>query len=90
MITRHGVARPDIGSGNPGTYPRAYGDWNFTTKRGDPSTGVSTPGLLFLDMADYLEQNFAPDRSADAQRDAWIKSHADVLIVNAYTGNFIQ
>jgi prepilin-type N-terminal cleavage/methylation domain-containing protein len=90
MITRTGLARPDLGAGAPGTYPRAYGDWNFTTKRSaHPNVGVSAPGVFLFDMNEYRAQNIPADVAGDAQRVAWIKQHADAVMVNAYTGTLL-
>ena len=78
------------GAGAPGTYPRAYGDWNFTTKRSaHPNVGVSAPGVFLFDMNEYRAQNIPADVAGDAQRVAWIKQHADAVMVNAYTGTLL-
>jgi hypothetical protein len=90
MITRHGLARPDKGNGDPGTYPRAYGDWNFTTKTGDMHMGVSSPGVFIVDMTDYAAQGFSAGRENDAARVDWIRRHASVVAVNANTGGILR
>ena len=86
MITRHGLARPDLGTASPGAYPWAQGDWDFTTKRGDASLGVSSPGIFLYDGEAFAAANIPTDHSGDAARNAWLKSHADVVLVNANTG----
>jgi len=85
MITRHGLARPDL-SGTSGNYPYALGDWLFTTKKGDPSIGISSPGIFLYDAQDYLTQNIPASHAGDAQRNAWIKNNASAILVNANTG----
>ena len=91
LVTRHGLARPDLAPVNsPGIYPWAMGDWNFTTKGGNPSVGISSPGLFLYDFNEYLAQNIPTDSSGNAQRDAWIKRNSSVILVNASTGGFIQ
>lgn len=86
MITRHGLARPDLGSSSPGIFPWAAADWLFTTKRGDPSVGISSPGVFLYDTQEYQAQNIPTGHSGDAQRNSWIKSHATALLINANTG----
>lgn len=89
MILRNGIARPDLGSGAAGTYPRAYGDWKLTTKAGDPFDGVSSPGLMIFGKKDY-EQFLSLGTPTDQQKSDWIQQNTDVLIVNAITGNIIR
>jgi prepilin-type N-terminal cleavage/methylation domain-containing protein len=86
LVTRHGLARPNMGTGAAGTYPRACADWLFTTKRGAPSVGMSSPGVFVYDRDAYVNQNIPTDHSGDGQRNDWIKSHADVILINANTG----
>ncbi len=87
LLTRHGLARPDMGSGSPGTYPKASADWRFLTKRDThANVGVSSPGIFLFDSADYAAQNIPPDHSGDAQRTTWIQRHASVILINANTG----
>jgi prepilin-type N-terminal cleavage/methylation domain-containing protein len=86
LITRHGLARPDLGTASAGAYPWAMGDWNFTTKRGNASLGMSSPGILLYDGMAYEAAHIAPDHSGDGARNAWLKGHANVVLVNANTG----
>jgi prepilin-type N-terminal cleavage/methylation domain-containing protein len=86
VIARHGLARPDQGTGAAGTYPRAYGDWNFATKTGDSHMGVSSPGVFLYDAVGYAAEGFAGGRAGDEARNAWLKGHANVVVVNANTG----
>jgi len=91
LETRHGLARPDLSPANsPGKYPWAMGDWMFTTKRGSPSVGVSSPGVFIYDAIEYAEQNIPADQSGDIRRDAWIKHHSTVILVNGNTGGLIE
>jgi prepilin-type N-terminal cleavage/methylation domain-containing protein len=90
MITRHGLARPDVGTGRPGSYPRAYWDWNFTTKRGEAHMGISSPGIFIYDEMEYLRQRIPDGPAGDARRGPWIKQHADVVIVNGNTGGILE
>jgi len=85
LITRHGLARPDL-SGGAGSYPYALGDWLFTTKKGDPSVGISSPGVFLYDAQEFQAQNIPADHTGDAARGAWIKSHASLVLINANTG----
>jgi prepilin-type N-terminal cleavage/methylation domain-containing protein len=87
MTTRHGLARPDLAPSNsPGVYPWAMGDWLFTTKGGNPSVGISSPGLFLYDPQLYQAQNIPADHSGDAARNSWIKAHATAILLNANTG----
>jgi hypothetical protein len=90
MIWRNGIARPDLGSGAAGTYPRAYGDWKLTTKRGDPADGVSSPALVVFSKADYGEYVKGIGTPTEQQKSTWIQQNADVLVVNSYTGNIVR
>ncbi len=92
MILRHGLARQNLPSGTtiPGTYPRAARDWSFTTAHADPSLGISCPGIFLFDAAEYKGAGIPTDASGNAQRNLWIKQHADAVILNTYTGGFIQ
>ena len=64
-------------------------DWNLITAAAAPpaaSTAVSSPGVMLFDGLMYLQQTFADDTA----RAAWIQKNADVVLVNAYTGNVIR
>ena len=87
MTTRHGLARPDLAPSNsPGVYPWAMGDWLFTTKKGDPSIGISSPGIFLYDPQLFQAQNIPADHSGDAARNTWIKANATAILINANTG----
>jgi prepilin-type N-terminal cleavage/methylation domain-containing protein len=95
MITRHGVARRNRpSSGTPGTYPWAMGDWNFpsqgTVNSDNSSEGISSPGIFLYDRDEYLAQNIPDGADGDEKRDAWIKAHASVILVNPNTGSFSE
>jgi hypothetical protein len=103
LITRSGLAVPAFatdfaGTIRPGTYPAAYGDWNFFTVNGlhvngsaptFPPAGLgwgdasSSPGFFIYSKADY-------DAQPAAKRPNWIRDHADVILVNANTGTVLQ
>jgi prepilin-type N-terminal cleavage/methylation domain-containing protein len=90
LITRGGLVTPDPGTGTPGTYPKAYGDWRFL-KPADATVAnylkaTSSPGFFLYNKADFDAQSFANDSA----RALWLKQHADVVIVNAYTGTVIR
>jgi len=91
MITRNAMARPDIGTRPPGTYPRAYGQWNFNTAGSDKvHLGVSSPGIFLFDNAEYAAAAIPDGPDGDARRGPWIKQHADVVVINANTGGILQ
>ena len=94
LITIDRLATPSPGAGgaNQGQYPEAYGDWKFLTPNGATPAGPagiasSSPGFFLYSKADYDAQTAG---YSDAQRFVWIRQHADVVIVNAYTGNVIR
>jgi prepilin-type N-terminal cleavage/methylation domain-containing protein len=82
---------------NPGSYPRAYGDWNFLTPGGirldaatlDPTLSnspASSPGFFLFNKAEYDGQPSAPP----SVRSDWLKKNATVVIVNGNTGGILK
>jgi hypothetical protein len=69
--------------------PKPYADWNIATPKGAASDGVSSPGLIVFNYNEYKQNNFNPSTD-QTKADLWIQQHADVLTVNAYTGNVIR
>lgn len=95
MVTRHGLARRNLPSnGTAGTYPWAMADWNFasqgTVNSDNSSNGISSPGVFLYDLSAYESQNIASGSAGDLARGAWIKQHANVIVVNANTGGILR
>jgi prepilin-type N-terminal cleavage/methylation domain-containing protein len=91
MVLRNGLARIKTLSGGPGAATQVVGDWNFITPMGPGSNAVSSPGMVIYDGAAYNAAGMVNGPSAtDAARAAWLLKNADVVIVNAYTGNVIR
>ncbi len=88
MILRNGIARPNNTGSADGGYPKAYVDWNITTKATAASYGVSSPGVIVFSMTDYKSAGMVA--AADTAKASWVQQHSDVLIVNAYTGGVIR
>jgi prepilin-type N-terminal cleavage/methylation domain-containing protein len=100
-VLRRGIAAPFPGAGNSepdmGTYPTGYGDWQFLTPNGkfndgagSPTASRTSPGVFVFNQAE-LASLFPPGRTPDdATTSAWIKQHADLVLVNPNTGNFIR
>jgi prepilin-type N-terminal cleavage/methylation domain-containing protein len=88
MVLRSHLARPLSSGTDVGGYPRLYLDWNLSPAGTNNSQGVSSPGLIVFDMQEYQAQNFTTSQST--QKSQWLKQHADVLVVNPYTGSLIQ
>jgi len=60
-----------------------------------PAYGVSSPGLLVYDGNDLqagLQSGVitAPSVDSNVSLNVWIRSHSDIVIINAYTGNVIR
>jgi prepilin-type N-terminal cleavage/methylation domain-containing protein len=101
IINYAGLATPDpaVGSTNPGEYPKAYGDWNFLKPNGANAAGntpnpkpSSSPAFFLYNKSEFDEQAaaFAASPGPDKARADWLKQHADVIVVNAYTGTVIR
>jgi prepilin-type N-terminal cleavage/methylation domain-containing protein len=82
-------------STTPGTYPQACGDWQLAgvpnkSVAGNPmiTQAYSSPGFFLFNQTDYqADYDKNPSSlSTDIQRTAWIRNHADVVIVNSFTG----
>jgi prepilin-type N-terminal cleavage/methylation domain-containing protein len=91
LITRGGLVTPDSTTGTPGSYPRAYADWRFLNPVdavGIPnySKSASSPGFFLYNKNDYDAQSFVDDKA----RGDWLRQHADVIVVNGYTGTVIR
>ncbi|HEY4330477.1 MAG TPA: prepilin-type N-terminal cleavage/methylation domain-containing protein [Phycisphaerae bacterium] len=67
------------GSGTPGVYPKAFGDWKFF----GPPTARPSPGFFLYNKNDY-------DNQAAANRTDWLKKNATVVIVNGNTGGMLK
>ena len=52
--------------------------------------GVSCPGIFLFDIDDYRAAGIPDGPAGDDRRGPWIKSHADVIVVNANTGGILQ
>lgn len=79
---------PALGAQQAGQYPRAYADWGFLKPSDNVQLGTglnaySSPGFFIYNQSDFESASLAND-SARAQ---WLINHADVLVVNTYTGN---
>jgi type II secretory pathway pseudopilin PulG len=88
VISRHGLARPDLDTAQPGAYPWAMGDWGFTTKGRSASLGISSPGFMLYDKTEFAAAHIPTDNSpaSNAARNAWVKAHSTVIVINANTG----
>jgi len=82
LVVRTGLCVPPLGSGAKGTYPFAYGDWNFFAPPATVGSYPSSPGFFIYSKAEYDAFN--------GDKVIWIKQHADVVIVNANTGGVFQ
>lgn len=93
LITRSGMMTPPLNGGltTPGSYPKAYGDWNFINAvTGIPSPSLwpsSVPGFYLFNGDDF--RAVAP-RLTVAQQAGWMRQNADVILVNANTGLLID
>ncbi|HVS70643.1 MAG TPA: prepilin-type N-terminal cleavage/methylation domain-containing protein [Phycisphaerae bacterium] len=89
MVLRSRLVRPKLtGATDVGGYPQAYKDWNFDSAGTTSGSTSSSPGLVVFDMQEYKAQNFTTAQSD--KKAQWLQQHADVLIVNPYTGSLIQ
>jgi type II secretory pathway pseudopilin PulG len=90
LLLRSGIAAPASA---------AYADWKLAAPEDvdiDPATGdsipsmrgASSPGFLIYSAADYNAKGFTPATQGAAA--AWIQQNADILVINAYTGNIIR
>jgi prepilin-type N-terminal cleavage/methylation domain-containing protein len=85
MVLRGGLATP-VPSGNAGTYPQSYGDWNFLALGGPAPSGAtdarSSPGFFLYNKTDY--------DAVTSNKVKWLKDNATVVIVNANTGGVLR
>jgi prepilin-type N-terminal cleavage/methylation domain-containing protein len=93
MILRNGTCRPLTTGPQTNDYPKAYADWNLPSPNGTASDGISSPGVLVFNINTYRDF-VASDSNNGAQlvtdKGNWLKQHAAVIIVNAYTGGVIR
>ncbi len=94
LLLRSGLATP-IPAGAPGTYPQAYGDWNFIfpdfkTVAGVAGNAFSSPGFFIYNKSDYDDQGLNQSSATDLARAAWIRQNSDVVTVNGFTGGVIS
>jgi len=89
---------------NVDPYPWAYGDWLKEKDKtngawGAPNensdyVGVSAPALLIYndkEFSNYCKSSaYLSAEKKDVAASDWVQRHADVLVVNAYTGNLIR
>ena len=61
--------------------------WNLEATPTAPWDAVSSPGILVYDAALYLESRTA---SPTLDASTWLRQHADVFILNPYTGEVIR
>ncbi len=61
-------------------------DWYIRATSSALNDGVSTPGIVIWDDNDFRAANLG----SDAARGDWVLKNADILIVNAYTGNLLD
>ena len=94
MIIQNSMATANP-TGSPGTYPMAFGDWQFTNPANTGAANnmvnaTSAPAIMVFNQNDYLQQGFPNTAAGDILRTAWIEQHADVLVINPYTGSPIR
>jgi len=91
LTMRGGLAAPALlvaPNNVPGTYPQAFADWKFGNAP-SVTNAYSSPGFFLYSKTDYDAKGFGATGN-DAARAAWLKQNADVIIVNANTGNIIR
>ena len=92
LILRNGLGRADLtmipfSSDPAGGKYKITGDWAFTTPKGTPSDAVTSPAVVVYDGRTFDQAAVAGNDNNVAK---WMKANADILIVNAYTGNVLR
>jgi prepilin-type N-terminal cleavage/methylation domain-containing protein len=91
LVLRGGLATasPGAGGSNQGRYPVAFGDWGFldlstgNLPNGQPGNAYSAPGFFLYDRTEF-------DAQPTANRPAWLRKNASVVIVNGNTGGVLR
>ena len=96
LVLRNGLAVANV-TGAIGSAGMVTGDWAFilpnvpisgvTFAAGNASNAVSSPGVIIYDGRGFDQAQVAGNDTNVAN---WLKANADILIVNAYTGNIIR
>lgn len=64
--------------------------WQLNATSGNLANGVSSPGVVIYDANELKAYDDSQETHDSATRAAWIKAHADVLVINANTGMVIR
>lgn len=92
MVLRNGLACKYVATDSAGSMTKVTFDWKMSITPAQPATNyVSSPGMVIYDGPAYNAAGMGPGSGVtDATRAAWLLKNADVVIVNAYTGNVIR
>lgn len=75
---------------NPAVTDAASAAWNLNATFNTPSGGVSSPAVIVFNVNDMNAATDAGKITNANTRATWVQQNADILIVNAYTGNIIR